>query len=234
MVTGKGSYIGANLIKWLDQWPEIFEVEEISLREDSWKLIDFSKYNVILHLAAIVHQKEKSQMEQLYFTVNTDLPLAVATKAKNEGVRQFIFMSSMSVYGVEGSIGKVVNIDKDFPCNPKSFYGKSKLAAEQELLKMESNDFKIAVIRAPMIYGPNCPGNFKKLRKISLMIPVFPKLINKRSMIFIDNLSEFMKFLIVDEKSGVFFPQNIDFISTYELVSSIASYHKKKFIFQLL
>ncbi len=74
-------------------------------------------------------------MEELYYKVNRDLTIELANKAKNAGVKQFIFMSTLSVYGLVGAVGKEVMINKDTLCRPNSFYGKSKLEAEQLLEK---------------------------------------------------------------------------------------------------
>ncbi|ACJ77814.1 UDP-glucose 4-epimerase [Bacillus cereus] len=235
LITGNTSYAGRSLEKWLLQWPDKYLIEYISLRNEEWKDKDFSLYDVIFHVAAIVHQKEKPEMEELYYRVNRDLTIALANKAKNAGVKQFIFMSTLSVYGLVGTVGKEVMINKDTPCRPNSFYGKSKLEAEGLLERLQNEDFKVAILRVPMIYGPNCPGNYEQLRKITDKIPIFPSINNNRSMIFIDNLSEFIRLLIDNQDHGLFFPQNQEYVNTSYLVTLIAKEkHKNMYLSKLL
>ena len=131
-------------------------------------------------------------------------------------------MSTLSVYGLVGTVGKEVMINKDTPCRPNSFYGKSKLEAEGLLERLQNEDFKVAILRVPMIYGPNCPGNYEQLRRITDKTPIFPSINNNRSMIFIDNLSEFVRLLIDNQDNGLFFPQNLEYINTSYLVALIA------------
>lgn len=227
LITGNTSYAGRSLEKWLLQWPDKYLIDFVSLRNEEWKDKDFSLYDVVFHVAAIVHQKEKPEMEELYYKVNRDLTIELANKAKNAGIKQFIFMSTLSVYGLVGTVGKEVMINKDTLCCPNSFYGKSKLEAEQLLEKIQNENFKVAILRVPMIYGPNCPGNYGQLRWITGKTPVFPAINNNRSMIFIDNLSEFIRLLIDNQDHGLFFPQNQEYINTSYLVRLIAKEKKK-------
>lgn len=228
LITGEYSYVGLNFIRWLSQWPDKYNIETISLRNNDWKFKDFSKYDVLLNVTAIVHKKNDTRIEELYKKVNRDIAVEVAKKAKSEGVKQLIFMSSLSVYGLEGKIGEEINITENTPCNPVTLYGKSKLEAENEINKLNDKLFKVIIVRAPMIYGPNCPGNYTKLRNFALKFPLFPYIKNKRSMLFIDNLSEFFKLAIEKQVAGIFFPQNNDYVNTSELVQLISSFNSKK------
>src|SRR5699024_7985821 len=125
LITGVNSYVGNSLADWLSQWPEKYKVDKISLRDGSWEEKDFSTYDTIVHVAGIEHQKETKKNRDLYFKVNRDLTYQVAQKAKREKVNQFIFLSSMSVYGlIEGVINERT------PLRPNTCYGKSKLEAE--------------------------------------------------------------------------------------------------------
>src|SRR5699024_1194219 len=130
-------------------------------RDDKWKEIDLSVYDSILHVAGIAHQKETNENSSLYYDVNRDLAIEMAEKAKKKNVKQFIFLSTMSVYGVETGV-----IDENTRLNPKTHYGKSKKAAEDSIQKLETDEFKVAIVRPPMIYGKDCPGNYQRLRKI--------------------------------------------------------------------
>lgn len=223
LITGANSYIGKNFKKWLRNFPEKYLVESISIRNDTWKEKDFSIYDVVYHVAGIAHIKETNENAELYYKVNRDLAYETAQKAKSDGVKQFILLSSMSVYGIESGV-----ISKNSPLNPKSNYGKSKLQAEELINSLDDERFKVAIIRPPMVYGKNCKGNYSRLAKITLKVPVFPNFKNKRSMIFIDNLSEFVRLLIDDHSKGLFFPQNEKYVCTSEMVKLLTEVHGKK------
>lgn len=220
LITGKKSYVGTSLEQWLGNYPDRYSIDSISLRDDSWKERDFSGYDVVVHTAGIAHVKETKENAELYYKVNRDLAYEVSQKAKRESVNQFIFLSSMSVYGIESGV-----INKKSPLNPKSNYGKSKLQAEELIKVLESDGFKVAIIRPPMIYGKDCKGNYQRLSNLALKVPIFPSIENKRSMIYIDNLCEFLRILIDDSNSGLFFPQNADYVCTSEMVKMIADLH---------
>ncbi|TDL78997.1 NAD-dependent epimerase/dehydratase family protein [Peribacillus frigoritolerans] len=223
LITGKNSYVGKSLEKWLRKYPEQYSVDLISLRDDSWKKKNFSEYDVVFHVAGIAHIKETKENADIYYKVNRDLAYEVAYKAKVEGVKQFIFLSSMSVYGIESGV-----IDINSSLKPKSNYGKSKLQAEELINPLGSNEFKTAIIRPPMIYGKGCKGNYARLGNLARTLPIFPNVENKRSMIYIGNLCEFLRLIIDDSKSGLFFPQNADYVCTSEMVKMIAELHGTK------
>ena len=225
LITGKNSYIGTSLENWLMREPDKYKVDTIDMKDGSWKEKDFSSYDVVFHVAAVVHQKEQPEMKQLYFKVNRDLAYETAQKAKQDGAEQFIFLSSMSVYGIENGI-----IDKSTPLNPNSAYGKSKIEAEELINKLQDDAFIVATLRPPMVYGKECRGNYPRLAGLALKTPVFPKVENKRSMIYIDNLSEFVKQLIDNKSGGLFFPQNAEYVNTSEMVSLIAEAHGKRIV----
>jgi len=101
------------------------------------------------------------------------------------------------------------------------------LEAERLLQKLSDEEFKAAIVRPPMIYGKDCPGNYQRLRKLALKTPIFPKIDNKRSMIYIDNLSEFLRILIDRTKQGIFCPHNKEYVNTSKLVQQIAVNNNK-------
>ena len=228
LITGSGSYVGTNLIKWLSQWPNKFEIEAISVRGEEWKKKDFSKYDSVLHVAGIAHVSTDPKMEEQYYKVNRDLTIEVAEYAKSNGVRQFIFMSSIIVYGESGSDKRIIDRNT-FPM-PSNFYGNSKLQAEEGINLLEGDDFKVVVVRPPMIYGKNSKGNYPKLAKVARVVPVFPDFDNQRSMLHIDNLSEFLRLMVENEECGLFFPQNKEYVKTSEMVRYIAEVHGKKMV----
>ncbi|WP_147534482.1 NAD-dependent epimerase/dehydratase family protein [Bacillus marasmi] len=221
LITGVNSYIGTSFKKWVSQYPDKYSVDFISIRDGHWKGKSFFGYDVIFHTAAIVHVSENDTSN--YFKVNRDLTVELAKKAKKEGVKQFIFLSTMGVYGTETGY-----ITKDTKPNPKTPYAQSKYEAEQLLLQFNSSDFNVAILRPPIVYGKGCPGNFARLSRVALKAPLFPDIENVRSMIFIDNLSEFVKLLIDNNFSGLYFPQNKNYVNTSELVRLIAKVHGKK------
>jgi len=231
LITGANSYIGTSFEKWVLQYPEKYSVDTIDMKEETWREKSFKGYDVVFHVAGIAHVSSNPRMKDLYYKVNRDLTIEAAKKAKAEGVKQFIFMSSMSVYGINGLIGEDIVITRDTPCKPNTLYGRSKLEAEKELKKLEDKHFRIAIIRAPMVYGPNCPGNYTRLKELVIKTPVFPMINNKRSMIFIDNLSEFIRLLIENQEKGLFFPQNKEYVDIVELVRLIAKKNKKNMYF---
>lgn len=226
LITGKNSYIGTSVKNWLLKTPDQYEVDTVDLRNPDWVSEDFSKYNVILHVAGIAHVSKNKKNKDLYFKVNTELTLRVAKKAELEGVSHFIFMSSIIIYGSKNDV-----ISKNTKPNPDDFYGKSKLLAENGLKELQSKNFKVAIIRPPMIYGKESKGNYRRLAKLVRFIPVFPDYQNQRSMLHIDNLCEFLKFIIEDNAFGTFYPQNEEYVSTSNLVKEISIYNKRKILF---
>ncbi len=193
----------------------------------AWK---FEGYDVIFHVAGIAHAdvgKVSEEGKELYRKVNTDLTIETAQKAKEAGVKQFIFMSSAIVYGASSKIGETKEITKDTEPAPENFYGESKLNAEIGLRKLDDENFKVVILRPPMIYGPGCRGNYNSLRKFALKLPLFPKVKNERSMLFIDNLCEFVRLMADNEERGIFHPANKEKTNTSDMVKMIASAHGK-------
>ena len=221
-MTGQNSYIANNFGNFIHQHPNLYLLELVSVRDNSWETQSFESYDTLIHAAALVHEPTKNATLEQYDRVNYQLSIELAKKAKKDGVKHFIFLSTMSVYGLNTG-----HITASTFINPTSFYGKSKANAEEALLALDSTDFTVTIIRAPMIYGPNCKGNFRSLHKIANISPIFPKVNNRRSAIFIDNFSEFLK-IIVDEKlEGILFPQDKEYLNTSDAVSLIAQYSSK-------
>lgn len=223
LITGADSYVGTKAADYLKKIEPEWIISQLDVRTDEWTEHDFTFYDTIFHLAGLAHRKLTPDIEPLYYKVNRDLSIEVAKKARESAVKHFIFMSSMSVYS-DGEI----HVDEKTPVNPDNAYGKSKLQAEEGIKKLSTDDFIISIIRPPMIYGRGCKGNYNSLRTIALKSPVFPQVRNKRSMLFIDNFSEFMHQLILRKKPGVFYPQNSDLVNTAEWVKYIAEAHGKK------
>ncbi len=215
LITGAGSYIGMCFEKYIKEFSD-YTVETLDMINPEWEKKDFSSFDVIYHVAGIAHRKETEENAQLYYDVNRDLTVKVAEKAKKEGVKHFVFLSSMSVYGVEEGV-----ITRETAPNPKSNYGKSKIQAEEKLSELADENFLVAIMRPPMVYGEGCKGNYQMLVKFAKMLPVFPDFRNERSMVHVDNLSKFVKDLIDNEKTGLFFPQDESYTCTCQMVKEI-------------
>lgn len=223
LITGANSYIGTSFEKWLEQSEGDYHVDTLDMIDPKWRRFDFSPYDAIFHVAAIVHKNEKNMDPTLYDKVNRDLPIELATLAKKASLGQFIFLSSMSVYGNKEEV-----ITKETKEKPSTYYGKSKLAAEKGLMELASEDFKVLILRPPMVYGPKATGNYTRLSKLSRITPLFPNITNQRSMIYIDNLLEFVRKSIDTNLSGLHFPQNKECVTTSHLVKTIREVNGKK------
>lgn len=225
LITGKGSYIGTKVKNWLEKNQGQYQVRVIDMLDENWKDEDFSGFDSLLHVAGIAHRKDAP--EELYEKVNHCLTLEVADKACKAGIKHFIFMSSGAVYSQNDQNHQVIMIDDQSPLAPVTPYGKSKKKAEEDL-KRYAPDMEIAILRPPMVYGPGAKGNYNSLRRIALVSMVFPYIDNKRSMIYIDNLCEFIRLLIESEGQGVYLPQNKEYVNTALLIKEIRNCHKKK------
>lgn len=253
LITGAHSYVGEQVEKYLEEYnKKIFEfspekkryiVETISLYGEEWKKKDFSYYDVVFHVAGIAHQDDDTTIKKKsscaigsktredeqgtkYYAINRDLAIACAKKAKAEGVKQFIFMSSMIVYsGLEEDC-----ITFKTPIRAKNYYGDSKLQADLAIQALQSDKFDVVILRPPMIYGKGCKGNFPKMVKLAQILPVYPIVGNRRSMLYIENLAEFVRLMIENRERGVFFPQNKEYVDTGVMIREIARVHHCKLL----
>lgn len=232
LITGANSYIGTSFERYIkDYYSGEYEVDTLDMLDPNWINYDFSTYDSVFHVAGIAHSdngKISKEKEKLYRSVNTDLTVETARKAKSAGVKQFIFMSSAIVYGESAPIGKKKHITKETEPSPSNCYGDSKLQAEIALKKLSSSTFKICVLRPPMIYGKGSKGNFPTLEKFAKKLMFFPYVNNARSMLYIGNLVEFVRLMIENNEEGIFFPQNKEYSNTSELVKMIANSKNKK------
>lgn len=232
LVTGANSYIGTSFANYLaePQFEGKYQVDTLDMIGDAWKSYDFSKYDSVYHVAGIAHSDNgpiSEERAKLYYAVNTDLTVACATKAKQAGVKQFIFMSSAIVYGDSAPIGKRKLITRETPVDPANCYGDSKVQAENGLRPLDCDTFKVVILRPPMIFGKNSKGNYPLLSKLSQKLPVFPKVQNERSMLYIGNLVEFVRLMIENEEQGTFWPQNPQYSNTSDVIAKIAAAHGK-------
>ena len=231
LITGANSYIGVSFENYLKNFPNAYQVDTVDMIDGSWREKSFSGYDVVYHVAGIAHSdngKISEEKKKLYYAVNTDLTVETAKKAKADGVKQFIFMSSAIVYGKSAKIGKQKMITKDTPVDPENCYSDSKVQAENGIAPLADENFKIVVLRPPMIYGKGSKGNYPVLSKFGKKLPFFPYVKNQRSMLYIENLTEFVRLMIENEESGVFFPQNAEYGNTSEIVKAIGAAHGRK------
>lgn len=227
LITGANSFVGMNVENWLKRIQDEFEVATVDTMNEAWKQADYTKYDVVFHVAGIAHVDPKPEMAPLYYKVNRDLAIEIAKWAKEHGVKQFIYMSSKIVYHASKSLkGDVVN--RDTIPQPNDFYGDSKLQAEKGLKELSCDTFKVCIIRPPMIYGKNNKGNLPRLAWLATKTPIFPAWHNKRSMLYVDNLAEFLRHVILQEMEGTFFPQNKEYVDTVEVVRYFAKKYNKK------
>lgn len=228
LITGANSYIGTSFEKYAkEHYPKEFQIDTIDMADGSWRKKDFSGYDVVFHVAGIAHAdvgKVTDEIKAKYYAVNTDLAIETCRKAKEDGVKQFIFMSSMIVYG------KQEHITKETKPHPANFYGDSKWQADKGVRKLASDDFVVTVLRPPMIYGKGSKGNYPTLSRLAKKVPVFPDYGNKRSILYIENLCEFLCIVMMAGYGGVFWPQNGEYSSTSQIVSEIAAAHNHRIV----
>ncbi|MBQ8399426.1 MAG: NAD-dependent epimerase/dehydratase family protein [Clostridia bacterium] len=232
LITGANSYIGTSFEEYIkENYPNQYVVDTVDMIDGSWREKSFSEYDSVFHVAGIAHSdKGKISEERVkrYYAVNTDLTIETAKKAKADGVKQFVFMSSAIVYGESAPIGKTKIITKCTPVSPANCYGDSKVQAENGICPLNGEGFKVVVLRPPMVYGKGSKGNYPLLAKIAVKTPIFPYVNNQRSMLYVENLCEFVRLMIENEEQGLFWPQNEEYSNTSELVRMIAAAHGKK------
>ena len=221
LITGSNGFVGSYFIK---KYKEKYEIKSFSFLKDDINSLDCSDVDVVLHLSALVHQMGGASKEE-YEKVNVTQTLELAKRAKESGVKHFVFISTIAVYGEDEE-----RLDENTICNPITPYGKSKLEAEKELLKLNDDNFIVSIIRPPMIYGKNAPGNIDSLVKLVKKLPIMPlgKIENKRSFISIQNLCYIIDEIIIQQKAGVFLASDDEPLSTTRLIELIAKNLRKK------
>lgn len=237
LITGAGSYIGEFFCNYAKEHYPSLEIETLDMLDLTWQKKDFSDYDIVYHVAGIAHAdvgNVSNEVREKYYAVNTDLAVDVCKKAKKEGVKTFIFMSSMIIYGDSAPYGKKKIVEGHTVPNPANFYGDSKLQADVAVRTLADDHFKVLVIRPPMIYGKSSKGNYPVLAKLAKKVPVFPKVDNERSMLYIENLCEFLCQIMlikeIGENAVVLMPQNAEWTNTCEMVKMIASVSRKKIV----
>ena len=220
LIVGPNSYIARHFIDLTNRRFPDWTIDTLSVRDDRWKAFDYSGYDSALYFSAIVHKKETPELQDDYRRINYHIPVEMARLLSLQSPDvQFIYMSTMAVFGQEGRIGQTVHIDRTTALAPKTAYGRTKLAAEEALT---SGPLNLAIFRPPMVYGPDCPGNYGTLKKFVTTFHVFPTLRNQRSMIHIDTLTGQLLDCVTQRRSGISHPQENDYICSADMALDIA------------
>lgn len=223
LIVGANSYIGNAVESYLNLFPNDYSVTVFDAKNYGLSVEKFEGYDVVFCVTGIAHVKETNYNRNLYYSVNRDLVVNIAKYAKEAKVKQFILLSSMAVYGKTTGY-----IKKDTIPTPNSAYGDSKLQADMLIHNLSDSDFRFVCLRPPMIYGYQCKGNYQLLRRFALISPIFPDYLNQRSMLYIGNLCVFIKKVIDMQISGLYFPQNNNYVQTSKMVVQIARCHNKR------
>lgn len=225
LITGANSYIGVSFDNYAKKYyGSELSIDNVDMIDGSWREKDFSSYDVVYHVAGIAHAdvgNVSDEVKAKYYAINTDLAIETANKAKDDGVKQFVFMSSAIVYGESAPYGKIKRITSETKPHPANFYGDSKWQADKGVRKLADENFTVAVLRPPMIYGKNSKGNYPTLAKMAKKLPFFPNVRNERSMLYIENLCEFLCQVMIRGEGGIFWPQNAEYTNTSEMVKII-------------
>ena len=232
LITGAGSYIGSSFEKYVAQkYSERLSIDTIDMVDGSWRDKDFSPYDCVFHVAGIAHAdvgNVPDAVKAKYYAINTDLAIETAKKYTEEDVKQFVFMSSAIIYGESAPYGKSKEITCETVPSPSNFYGDSKWKADKGIRELESGEFIVAVLRPPMIYGKGSKGNYPALSRMARKMPIFPDVANERSMLYIENLCEFLAQVIIRGCRGIFWPQNAEYTRTSEMVKMIGQVNGHK------
>jgi len=222
ILTGARGFIGSYFQK---QYPQKYSIHSFSFVKDDIETLHVKNVEIVIHLSALVHQMGGAN-DEAYERVNVDQTLQLAHKAKKNGVKQFIFMSTVKVYGEESDVAYT----EISPCHPEDAYGRSKLKAEQELQVLADEDFTVSIIRTPIVYGKGVKANMQNLMKLIDAMPLLPLggIDNKRSFVYIGNLCSLLDALIMQRKAGVFLAGDDEPLSTTELIQELAKAKKKK------
>ncbi len=251
LVTGSNGFIGSHLVKHLSECGiynvygtvriltgnlvssvKYYESGDIGSCTD-WR-VPLEGVQVVFHLASCLPD---SGDESLYRTVNVDGTLNLAKQAVEAGVRQFIYLSSIKVNG-ELTASDRPYVENDKP-DPQDDYAISKYEAERLLLELSrSTDMDVVIVRPPLVYGPGVKGNFYNFIKViekGFPLPVGAASSNRRSLISVGNLVDFLATLVGNKKAAgeIFLVSDGEDTSTVELVRIVATalYKKPRLIY---
>ena len=230
LIAGKNSYIGCHIGEFVRTKEPDSDVRYISVREDDWKTCDLSAFDAVVFAAAIVHRKDITD-ETLYHQVNAQLPYEFARKAKAQGVKRFLFLSTAGVYDSDKTLPNTMIISADTPLEPDSLYGKSKLEGEKLLGTLADEDFLVSIVRPMNVYGKDCPGNYIPMfKKLTRLTPVLPKafLDVKQGMVHVEHVAKMCYLALKADHGGVYHAQDDEPVSSYEIMQALAKGMGKK------
>ena len=222
MLIGIGGYIGGKFTEYINRYYPDWQVDAVDSMNRRWVEADFHGYDAVYNVSGLAHANARQGSEEQYYAVNGQLPIDVAVKAKAEGVPLFVQMSSQIVYGDMSGLGEEKIIKDDTIPSEPTIYGKSKMMAERGLQALVDDTFQVAIMRPPLIYSEYARDNFPRLVNFAKKTPIFPKLENKQSMVYVDNLCELIRLIIDNNQGGIYYPQQEVYIETSKIVSDIA------------
>lgn len=222
MLIGLGGYIGGQFTEYIKNYYPDWHIDAVDSMNGKWRDADFRGYDAVYNVSGLAHANARQGTEEQYYAVNGQLPIDVAEKAKAEGVHLFIQMSSQIVYGDMSGLGEEKTITAETIPSEPTIYGKSKMMAERGLKALSDENFQVAIIRPPLIYSEFARDNFPRLVNFAKKMPIFPKIENKQSMLYVDNLCELVKLIIEHNRGGIYYPQQERYIETSVIVADIA------------
>ena len=230
LIAGQHSFIGTAVERRLAAFPDRYATTSLDMHGEGWRSFDFSPFDCVLHVAGIAHVSPKPELRPLYEAVNRDLAVACARRAREMGVRQFIYLSSAIVFGDAAPAGEVGEITPETSPSPAGAYGRSKLEAEHGLRALENERFRVTILRPMMVFGRGCKGNYNALAAMARRAPLFPNFPNRRGMVYIDDLAECVRRHIDEGAGGIFHPQTF-IASTADLARAVAKAHGRRALF---
>lgn len=230
LIAGQHSFIGTAVERRLAAFPDRYATTSLDMHGEGWRSFDFSPFDCVLHVAGIAHVSPKPELRPLYEAVNRDLAVACARRAREMGVRQFIYLSSAIVFGDAAPAGEVGEITPETSPSPAGAYGRSKLEAEHGLRALENERFRVTILRPMMVFGKGCKGNYNALAAMARRAPLFPDFPNRRGMVYIDDLAECVRRHIDEGAGGIFHPQTF-IASTADLARAVAKAHGHRALF---
>lgn len=230
LIAGQHSFIGTAVERRLAAFGADYETQSLNMHGEDWKHFDFSPFDSVVHVAGVAHVSPKPELRPLYEAVNRDLAVECGRRARDMGVRQFIFLSSAIVFGEAAPAGENREITPDTSPAPAGAYGRSKLEAEHGLRSLEDGRFHAAILRPMMVFGAGCKGNYNQLSALARRSPIFPDLPNRRGAVYIDDLAELIRRLVDTGEGGTFHPQTA-IVSTADFARAVAKAHGRHVLF---
>lgn len=217
LITGSTGFIGSYFI---NQYSSQFVVNTFSFLRDNFDTLKLDGIDCVVHCGALVHQMKREPSYEEFFDSNVNHTLQMAIKAKANNVKQFIFISTIKVFGEESK--KI--FDENSPTSPKDDYGLTKKIAEEKLFELEDKNFKVAILRLPLVFGPGVKANFRSLINIVNQFKILPlgSINNKRSIVFVGNVCHYIFQIIKLRERGIFIANEDESFSTSELINQIS------------